>query len=127
MQIADRAEMAQMGEESLKSLQEEIAEAKKNVAAIAGDCDSAAGKHILERLIARLDEIRGQYGRISVAGKGDRDIVMAFMENRIAEQFVQEEIDSFSDAKKTLESLDEAQAICNSILVLREKSNRTER
>lgn len=120
-------ELAAMPIQDLQEHLQEVCFEKKELAETVKFFDSPLGQHAIGEWRKRLDEALLRYGKIRVTGVQDRDIVMAFVENRCAELFLRDEIERMEGVKKRYDGLDKYQALCESVIKSKEKSARTAR
>jgi len=119
--------LAGMSVEDLRVHIQELCFEKKEQAARLAELNSAIGQEAVRRLTHRLQRTRERYARIGISGKTDRDIVMAFVENRAAERFIAEELEALNSAKEVADALDKYHALCDNALKTREKAEKRSR
>lgn len=125
--MLDIEDLAGMSIEELEEHIQELCIEKVEQAARVKLLDSPLGQEEIKRWEQRVEETRSAYGRIKIAEASDRDIVMAFVEQRCKERLALDELAALNSAKKVYESLDEYHGKCNSTLSLKKKQARVAR
>jgi len=127
MNMLEASDLAAMSAEDIRQHIQDVCFAKKEVAKLVVETDSAVGASVVARFERRLEAVLRNYGKIQVSGATDRDIVMAFVENRCAERFLREELAELASAKNDADALDTYHKLCETALKSKERSERTAR
>ena len=127
MTLLDKAAISQMTAEQLREYMTKVCLTQQEYVKLDKLRNSTLGEYILERLKARQVAAMNGYRKIKINGQTDRDIVVALVEALVADRLVSAEINDIEEAVQNTKALDAHKAMCDAILIAKEKSEKTAR
>ena len=127
MNLLAQEEMVQLTVEQFQAHIQELCLEKNRLSSKRKLMASQLGQEALARWAGMLEDARKRYANIAVVDKSDRDIVMAFVENRAWEKFITSEMDAMNSAESDYKALDTYHELCNSMLDDKIKTERRSR